>query len=190
MPDKKTDPRTAKTRRAIFEALAELLTEKELRKVTVHDISERAQINRVTFYNHFLDVYDLNDKLETGILTEMGMLMLRMQELPSGEIMSALIDYADSNRPVFRLIFSPNVTVQLRTKFERLFEGVFRQTQAEKQNSDIRDTLLEYRCCYRSHGCLAVLERWVRGDFSEPKAFVLEALSGLDRNTEDYLLAN
>ena len=42
----------------------ELLLQKELHKVTVQEISDLADINRTTFYKHFLDVYDLSDKLE------------------------------------------------------------------------------------------------------------------------------
>ena len=57
------------------------LTEKELSKVTVQEISDTADINRATFYKHYLDVYDLYDKLEQDILIERGMLVLKLQEL-------------------------------------------------------------------------------------------------------------
>ena len=49
MADKKTDRRTLKTRKAIFESLAELLTEKELRSITVQELSDKADVHRVTF---------------------------------------------------------------------------------------------------------------------------------------------
>ena len=61
MEEKKTDRRTLKTRKAICEALMGFLTEKELNKVTVQEISDKADINRATFYKHYLDVYDLYD---------------------------------------------------------------------------------------------------------------------------------
>lgn len=77
MDEKKTDRRTQKTRKAIYAALMELLTQKELHKVTVQEISDTADINRATFYKHFLDVYDLYDQLEQEILIEWGMLVLK-----------------------------------------------------------------------------------------------------------------
>ena len=67
MSEKKTDRRTLKTRRAIWDAFAELLSEKELQKITVQEIADKADVNRVTFYKHYLDVYDvydLYDKIE------------------------------------------------------------------------------------------------------------------------------
>ena len=57
MADKKTDRRTMKTRKAIFVGLAELLTEKEFRNITVQELSDRVDIHRVTFYKHFMDIY-------------------------------------------------------------------------------------------------------------------------------------
>ena len=68
MGEKKTDRRTLKTRKAICDALAQLLYEKELRKVTVQEIADLADVNRVTFYKHYLDVYDLYEKIEKEVL--------------------------------------------------------------------------------------------------------------------------
>ena len=82
MPEKKTDRRTLKTKKALVDALAVLLTEKELSKVTVQEIADKADISRVTFYKHYLDVYDLYDNIEKDVLLELGILMLKLQELP------------------------------------------------------------------------------------------------------------
>ena len=98
MEEKKTDRRTLKTRKAICDALMGFLTEKELNKVTVQEISDKADINRATFYKHYLDVYDLYDKLEQDILIEWGMLVLKLQELRTEDFFKKLVDYVDKNR--------------------------------------------------------------------------------------------
>ena len=183
----KIDPRKQKTRKALLDALAELLTDKELPKVTVQEISDKAQVNRVTFYNHFLDVYDLNDQLENEVLQDMAFFLLSLEDLPSDKVFTRTIDYVDKNRTVFRLIFSPNGTGQLRQKLYKMIDGIFRQTQAEKQHSDLKDLQLEYLASYRSQGCLAVIARWVRGGYAEPKEFILDTLAGLDSNTDKYI---
>lgn len=43
----------------IKEALIELLLEKEYSKITISNITQRANISRGTFYQHFLDKNDL-----------------------------------------------------------------------------------------------------------------------------------
>lgn len=47
------------TKRALEAALKELLQKKPLDKVTINDIANACGINRMTFYYHFRDIYDL-----------------------------------------------------------------------------------------------------------------------------------
>ena len=51
--DKKIDKRAQKTRNALQNALAVMLDEKVLRKITVQEVADLADINRVTFYKHY-----------------------------------------------------------------------------------------------------------------------------------------
>lgn len=48
-----------RSRKLIKEALADLLQEKPLDKITVTDVVSRAQINRGTFYAHYADIPDV-----------------------------------------------------------------------------------------------------------------------------------
>ncbi len=47
------DRRQRKTREAIFKAFIELLAQKNVSKITVGEIIERADVGRATFYSHF-----------------------------------------------------------------------------------------------------------------------------------------
>jgi AcrR family transcriptional regulator len=53
------DLRVRRTRKMLHQALIELSVEKGFAAVTVQDLSERAMINRSTFYRHFADKYEL-----------------------------------------------------------------------------------------------------------------------------------
>ena len=55
----KMDLRIRRTRSAIREAFVALMQNKEYAAITVTDISERAGINRKTFYAHYDSVDDL-----------------------------------------------------------------------------------------------------------------------------------
>ena len=52
-----------RSRRLINDALADLLQEKPLDKITVTDVVKRADINRGTFYAHYADIPDVVDHL-------------------------------------------------------------------------------------------------------------------------------
>lgn len=60
-PEEKLDPRVKRTRKYLKDAFLELLTDKGFHTVTVQDITERAEVNRATFYAHFPDKYALLD---------------------------------------------------------------------------------------------------------------------------------
>lgn len=59
--EEELDPRVKRTRLLITEAFTELIDEKGFQSITVADITERATINRSTFYAHFEDKFDLFD---------------------------------------------------------------------------------------------------------------------------------
>ncbi len=54
-----SDPRAARTRLFLQQALGEMLTEQSFASVTVAAITRRAGVNRATFYAHFQDKDDL-----------------------------------------------------------------------------------------------------------------------------------
>jgi len=61
--EEQTDLRVRRTHKFLQEAMIELIMEKGFDAITVGDISERAMINRTTFYRHYQDKYDLVAKI-------------------------------------------------------------------------------------------------------------------------------
>ena len=57
----KTDPRVVRTRGYIETAFRQVLAEKSFHAISVQDITEKAGVNRTTFYLHFTDKYALLD---------------------------------------------------------------------------------------------------------------------------------
>lgn len=70
----KEDRRVRKTRSAIKSSFIELLNEKELEKITIQDIADRADINRGTFYLHYEDKYLLLSDMEDEFISQMTFL--------------------------------------------------------------------------------------------------------------------
>ncbi len=57
----KLDPRVKRTRQMIEQAFMNLVDEKGFQAISVQDVTERAGLNRATFYAHFPDKYALLD---------------------------------------------------------------------------------------------------------------------------------
>lgn len=64
------DLRVIKTRNIIKNALIELMAEKEVSDITITELSQRALINRKTFYRHYRTVAEVVLELENEILSE------------------------------------------------------------------------------------------------------------------------
>lgn len=63
MTTKKTDPRIIRTRRFIMDAFIKVSSKKDFKDITIKDITTEATVNRATFYYHFVDKYDLLEKV-------------------------------------------------------------------------------------------------------------------------------
>ena len=53
--NEREDPRVLRTRQFLLQAFSDLFSEKGFHAMTVQDITERARVNRGTFYTHFED---------------------------------------------------------------------------------------------------------------------------------------
>ena len=60
-PDEKLDPRVKRTRGLILSSFESLLADKGFESISVQDVTDKAQVNRATFYAHFPDKYALLD---------------------------------------------------------------------------------------------------------------------------------
>lgn len=76
----KNDLRSKRTRRLLQKALTDLMTEKKFSEISVQDITQKAEINRATFYAHFDDKYEL---LNAGIRESFQSLL--SEKLPQSE---------------------------------------------------------------------------------------------------------
>ncbi len=66
------DARVRYTLKVIEDSFLELLGKKPLTKITVTELCQTAQINRATFYKHYLDIPDLLEKTEEKGLSQKG----------------------------------------------------------------------------------------------------------------------
>ncbi|MGQ7887292.1 TetR/AcrR family transcriptional regulator [Paenibacillus sp. WC2504] len=61
MGTKVLNVRNTQTKQSLINAFLQLVSEKDFEKIRIADISQRAQVNRATFYAHFNDKYELLD---------------------------------------------------------------------------------------------------------------------------------
>jgi AcrR family transcriptional regulator len=70
MKNHKTDQRSLYTRAVIKKSLLKLAAQKPLNKITIAELCADAGTNRITFYNHFYDIFDVYETIENDFYKE------------------------------------------------------------------------------------------------------------------------
>lgn len=96
-----TDRRIARTKQFISEAFLALLLEKGIEGIVIKDITEKANVNRSTFYAYYSDKFDLLDFMVKDKLNQLNALI----DSERNESGSYMPDF-NSPDPFFVLLFS------------------------------------------------------------------------------------
>jgi AcrR family transcriptional regulator len=91
------DPRIRRSKQMLREALAKLLSERDFNAISVQDITERATVNRATFYDHYPDkaalVQDMVGEQFDQILASRGLRFDAQCDDALRAIVSAVCDF-------------------------------------------------------------------------------------------------
>ena len=76
---RKKDRRVIRTQRSIRTALAQLLVEKDVEKISIKEVAERADVDRKTVYNYYASVYEILAELENDWVEDFDGFTKRME---------------------------------------------------------------------------------------------------------------
>ncbi|MFE5322678.1 TetR/AcrR family transcriptional regulator [Paenibacillus sp. NPDC056579] len=177
--DKTTDRRKIRTKRLLRKALLELMDEKGLDKVTVRDLTERAEVNRGTFYLHYKDIYDLMDQIKKEIFDGLAAEMSKI-------VVSDIAKYADKQVPYppavhllqyfrkqydfFRVILGPNGDIAFPYQI-RMFmaKQMHNQVLVHIPNDDSALVPRDYLVAFITSAQLGLLTHWIQSGMSLPE---------------------
>lgn len=112
-------PDSQLTKKALSQAMKELMAERPMEKIKISDIVELCNMNRQSFYYHFKDKYDLvNWIFYTEFVTDIqGSL-----DKPSWEILEKVCEFFYKNR----IFYSNALKVTGQNSFSEYFANVLR----------------------------------------------------------------
>ena len=163
--EKKTDRRSARTKKALKHVMLELLKKKDISKITVSELSELADIGRGTFYLHFADPYDLLERLEDELLEQITVQSAPiMEHVDSSSLLRHLEHiwlYIYEHMDTFKILMNRRNNGRFMEKFKRYCENsVF---SANKQNAQKTEAAVteKYTIIYIISGTLGIFQRWI-----------------------------
>lgn len=191
---KRTDPRILRTRQLIRDAFIDLLEETDLEKITVNRITERATINRVTFYLHYQDIPDMLEKMADDMVSEIQAIynavpsQSRTSDIDWSMFVQMLEHIADNSKFYKVLLASKRIPV---------FNERLRKLMADfiASRTEPRDTPLsvsgvsvqkDIAIWYGSSAFIGTIICWLRNDMPYTPLFLAKQLSLLAPFTSRY----
>lgn len=158
MEPSKEDRRVRYTKRALTNALIDLMRENHISKISVKALCEAADVNRSTFYAHFKNQYDLLAHIEAEALDDLKAYLLTGGE-PSTRNVEKILEYAQENADVFLMLLGES-------------DGSFQQQimelahlvdlQMSDQHGVTGDENMEYLYLFAVNGALGMLSHWLK----------------------------
>lgn len=143
------DIRVVKTRNSIINAFLELRAKKEIEKITVKELCEKAMVNKSTFYSHYRDIYDLSEYLENQIASEIITNLKHPEYISTKpkEFNRELFNAYISQENLIQIIFSGSRSNQLLYRIEKNLREVVFKMHPDDKNDILVNVMLTY-CIY------------------------------------------
>lgn len=176
------------TKRALEQSLKNLLLKKPLTKITVGDITEDCGINRMTFYYHFKDIYDL---VEWSCLEDAKRALEEKKTYDKWQQgFLQIFKAVQENKPfilnVYRCVHREQVEKYLQPLVDQLLLNVINE---EAAGITVRDEDKQFIAQVYSYMFIGLMLDWIKDDMREDPQQIVEKLSKLIKGSVSVALS-
>lgn len=176
------------TKRALEQSLKNLLLKKPLTKITVGDITDDCGINRMTFYYHFKDIYDL---VEWSCLEDAKRALDEKKTYDTWQQgLLQIFKAVQENKPfilnVYRCVHREQVEKYLQPLVDQLLLNVINE---EAAGITVRDEDKHFIAQVYSYILIGLMLDWIKDDMREDPQQIVEKLSKLIKGSVSVALS-
>ena len=176
------------TKRALEQSLKNLLLKKPLTKITVGDITDDCGINRMTFYYHFKDIYDL---VEWSCLEDAKRALEEKKTYDTWQqgllqIFKAVQENKSFILNVYRCVHREQVEKYLQPLVDQLLLNVINE---EAAGITVRDEDKQFIAQVYSYMFIGLMLDWIKDDMREDPQQIVEKLSKLIKGSVSVALS-
>lgn len=176
------------TKRALEQSLKNLLLKKPLTKITVGDITDDCGINRMTFYYHFKDIYDL---VEWSCLEDAKRALDEKKTYDTWQQgLLQIFKAVQENKPfilnVYHCVHREQVEKYLQPLVDQLLLNVINE---EAAGITVRDEDKQFIAQVYSYMFIGLMLDWIKDDMREDPQQIVEKLSKLIKGSVSVALS-
>ena len=176
MPNKdhKTDPRILRTHRLLRDALFSLLYDHTIESITIHDITERATLNRGTFYLHYTSKSHLLEQSIQDIFEELVQALkkftsddsvLTFDEKHLSRVFEVLFSHVSKHFSIYKFMLVTQDIAQFRPKLLNFIKNLIYQDPPLKNQLDHEgDIPGDMTVTYEAAALLGIITWWLEND--------------------------
>jgi len=162
LADEKLDRRKKFTRKVLKESMIMLLKEKQISEVTVKELCELADVNRSTFYSHYLDLYDLLNKMEEEVLDDMKAYLYQhnfQKDEESIQMTKKILEYVVANKEIAQILLHENADPNFRKRVMKIAQKYLMDSWGLTDKLD--EDFSHYLSIFIIGGCLQMIRKWL-----------------------------
>lgn len=164
-----------RTHNEILETVLELLKRKELRKITVAEVCRITAINRSTFYEHFLDVYDVLEKTGHDYEIRMAEIIEKELGISKRQMFIDLLRFIEENQNFYDRYLALGNTIKIS---DEILSGNVLDSKRKTLDSRFGENNgePEYHLAFFRGGINAILKKWIENHCQESAEEILDLL--------------
>ena len=176
------------TKRALEQSLKNLLLKKPLTKITVGDITDDCGINRMTFYYHFKDIYDL---VEWSCLEDAKRALDEKKTYDTWQQgLLQIFKAVQENKPfilnVYRCVHREQVEKYLQPLVDQLLLNVINE---EAAGITVRDEDKQFIAQVYSYMFIGLMLDWIKDNMREDPQTIVNRLTKLIKGSMSEALS-
>ena len=164
------------TKREIKRAFKRVLLKKPVNKITISDITDECEINRMTFYYHFKDIYEL---LEWSCLYDIGTVL--EEKNPDDTWQSAFLRvfqaFYDNKDYVLKLDRSSTRGHIEKLLTDYTYSLIIDELDRQTYGMQVRDEDVQFLAEFFKYAFCGVLADWITGGMEKDPKKIIHQLS-------------
>ncbi len=170
------------TKKAIYYALKELLKEQPFNKITINDIAKQCNINRQTFYYHFIDKEDL---VEWICKEEMGSVLNSKDKCQTWQekFLAVFTLMLDEKLFIVNIYHSVSLEILRDNLYRLVFPIIYEEIDKISKNNQLAEQEKVFITDFYKYAFVAIVLDWVKNDMQEDPKLIVDKVSNLVTGT-------
>jgi AcrR family transcriptional regulator len=171
---------TEKTKQNLIEAFWALYENKRIEKITVKEITTKAGYNRSTFYEYFLDVYDVLEQIENRLIIKLQEPLRFVSDADSPLPLEIFIKMYEEHSKYLVVLLGDRGDPSFQSKLKERMKPLIKQKLLLRGVQDHFE--IDYTLEFTISAMIGILSYWFRNENRPPTEKLLALINKLSKN--------